>query len=190
MIAKLIKVCKDNKINIGITEKHVPDKKWMVLVLGHLSSKDEIFRKNYVPHPVRVRKEAPKVISVVEGFLKNLPIKPIKKNRRVQLNVTKTAAARVKELRLKEKKDLLRVELEQDKAKRVQNSPARQNSMQGVSFNTTATSLISQHWFLTIKFLNFQIYLRLFVHCPSHQTNIPFLIKFVIAAKWDLAIFV
>ncbi len=60
IVQKLNKIGKDQKISIGITEKHVPDKKWMVLVLGHLSPKDEIFSKDYVPPPVRKRKESPK----------------------------------------------------------------------------------------------------------------------------------
>ena len=42
-------------------------------MLGMMSLKDEIFAKDYVPPPVRAKKEEPKVISMPSGFLKGLP---------------------------------------------------------------------------------------------------------------------
>ena len=56
------------------------------MILGILNSKDEIFAKDYVPSPVRMMKEEPKVINMPSGFLKGLPSKPItKKSSRVRL---------------------------------------------------------------------------------------------------------
>jgi hypothetical protein len=72
------------------------------------------------------------------GFLKGLPSKPINKRRsRVRLKVTQDGTKKIKELRLKEKKDALRIELEIDRKNKVQQSPSRSNLMSGVSFNTT-----------------------------------------------------
>jgi hypothetical protein len=74
--------------------------------------------------------------------MKNLPLTlTTKKVKRSRLNIIKSSKLKVKEMRQKEKKDLLKVEIELEKTKRVQNSPARQNSMQGISFNTTSETI-------------------------------------------------
>jgi len=92
----------------------------MVLVLGHLSAKDEIFSKDYVPSPVRKRKEDLKVISMPSGFLKGLPLKPISKQRkRTRLRITQNANSKIKEMRQNEKKSNLKLEIEMEKDKRV-----------------------------------------------------------------------
>ncbi len=89
-------------------------------MLGHLSSKDEIFQKDYVPPPIKKTKEDPKVIHMPANFLKGLPIrKPSKKRKRVRLAITKDATKKIKELRLKDKKDSLKIEMELEKQKRV-----------------------------------------------------------------------
>ncbi len=66
-----------------------------------------------------------------------------KANQRVRLKVIRDGAKKVKELRLKEKKDALKIEIEMEKSKRVQQSPSRANPMTGVSFNTTSDTLNS-----------------------------------------------
>ena len=112
------------------------------MMLGMLKPQDEIFSKDYVPPPVRVKKDEPKVISIMQGFFKGLPQKQISKsNSRVRLKVTQNARKKVKELRLKEKKDALRLEIEMEKKNRVQQSPSRSNIMQGISFDSTKSSL-------------------------------------------------
>jgi len=45
----------------------------MVMMLGMINPKDEIFAKDYVPPPIRAKKEDPKVINMPSGFLKGLP---------------------------------------------------------------------------------------------------------------------
>ena len=120
LIEKLQKIAKANNLNMAITEKNIPDRKWLVLVLGHLNPKDEIFQKDYVPPPLRKRKDQPKVIQYPNGFFKHLSTTlTTKKKSRSRLQILKTGKAIVKELRMKEKKDLLRVELELEKSKRV-----------------------------------------------------------------------
>ena len=110
-------------------------------MLGMLKPSDEIFAKDYVPPPIRIKKEEPKVISVSQGFLKGLPVKPISKsNSRVRLKVTQNAKIKAKELRLKSKKDELRLEIEMERKNKVQQSPSRSNKMQGISFASTNAS--------------------------------------------------
>lgn len=38
-----------------VDEKHVPDKRWLVDVLATFKPDDEIFKKGYVPPPIRKR---------------------------------------------------------------------------------------------------------------------------------------
>ena len=69
---------------------------------------------------MRKRKEDIKVISMPSGFLKGLPVKPIsKRHKRTRLRITQSANSKLKEMRLKEKKDNLRVEIEMDKHKKI-----------------------------------------------------------------------
>ncbi len=60
---KLLKA-KDCQKVLGIDYKYIPNKKWMVMMIGMLKPSDEIFAKDYVPLPVRTKKEEPNVISV------------------------------------------------------------------------------------------------------------------------------
>ena len=54
LIQKLSEVCTMENYNIAwIDEKHAPDKKWLIDVLGTLKPDDEIFKKNYVAPPIR-----------------------------------------------------------------------------------------------------------------------------------------
>ena len=76
LMKKLLKVEKEQQKNLGIDDKHIPDKKWMVMMLGMINPKDEIFAKDYVPPPIRAKKEDRKVINMPSGFLKGLPQKP------------------------------------------------------------------------------------------------------------------
>ena len=116
LIAKLNKVAKDQKLTFGHDEKHLPDKSWIVKMLGHLLPSDEIFEKDYVPPPVKKKKDEPKVISLPSRFLKGLPTKPISKRRsRVRLKLTMEGNKKIKELRAKEKKEALRIEIEMEK---------------------------------------------------------------------------
>jgi hypothetical protein len=39
------------------------------MILGMLNSKDEIFAKDYLPQPIKMKKEEPKVINMPSGFL-------------------------------------------------------------------------------------------------------------------------
>ena len=95
---------------MGFTEKHIPDKHWMVLVLGHLSPRGEVFAKDYVPPPLRKKKPAPKVISVASSLFKGLkPKNPPKRKSRTRLNITKNGAAKVKELLQSEQKEALKI---------------------------------------------------------------------------------
>ena len=62
------------KQNHGITEKHQPDKPWMLAVLATIALKDDIFEKNYLP-PQKVKpQKMNKPINLPATFIKGLPI--------------------------------------------------------------------------------------------------------------------
>ena len=116
----------DKNLNFGFDDKHLTDKQWIVKFLGHISPSDEIFDKDYFPPPLKKMKKEPNNIAIPQNFLKGLPIKPQTKSRsRVRLQITKNAVSNIKELRIKEKKDSLRIEMEMERQKKLQQSPSR-----------------------------------------------------------------
>ena len=56
LIEKLRDYAFENEKNISwLDEKHTPDKDWLVAVLASFTPEDEIFKKGYVPPPIRKR---------------------------------------------------------------------------------------------------------------------------------------
>ena len=54
ILSKLIQVCMDRDLNVAwIDDAHSPDKMWLVHVIATLDPTNEIFRKDYVPPPIR-----------------------------------------------------------------------------------------------------------------------------------------
>ena len=54
LIEKLRAIAFENDFNVEwIDEKHQSDKKWLVDVIASFTPQDEIFRKDYVPPPIR-----------------------------------------------------------------------------------------------------------------------------------------
>ena len=55
-MAKLTQVCKDRNLNIAcIDETHSPNKERLVNVIATVDPDNEIFKKDYVPPPIRRR---------------------------------------------------------------------------------------------------------------------------------------
>ena len=56
LVSKLTALCARHGHNIAwVDDQHAPDKDWLVAVIATLNPQDEIFRKDYVPPPVRRR---------------------------------------------------------------------------------------------------------------------------------------
>jgi hypothetical protein len=54
ILSKLMQVCIDRNLNIAwIDDAHSPNKEWLVHVIATLDPTNEIFRKDYVPPPIR-----------------------------------------------------------------------------------------------------------------------------------------
>ena len=54
ILSKLIQVCMDRDLNVAwIDDAHSPDKMWLVHVIATLDPTNEIFKKDYVPPPIR-----------------------------------------------------------------------------------------------------------------------------------------
>ena len=54
ILSKLMQVCIDRNLNIAwIDDAHSPNKEWLVYVIATLDPTNEIFRKDYVPPPIR-----------------------------------------------------------------------------------------------------------------------------------------
>lgn len=56
LMGKLVSICLAKQFNIGwIDATHVPDKKWMVDIIGTFDPENEIFKKDYVAPSIRKR---------------------------------------------------------------------------------------------------------------------------------------
>ena len=54
ILSKLMQVCIDRNLNIAwIDDAHSPNKEWLVHVIATLDPTNEIFKKDYVPPPIR-----------------------------------------------------------------------------------------------------------------------------------------
>ena len=79
---------------------------------------------------------------VPTGSFKNLAIKPInKQNKRVRLKTTRDAKSKIKAMKLKEKRDVFKLEMAMEKDKRVQQSPSRTNNITASTTNSTSNSM-------------------------------------------------
>lgn len=84
-----------------IDEKHHPDKKWLVDVLATLKPGDEIFKKDYVPPPVRKRLKDIETIVLPGHLFEGLPPSKSKAKAR-RLKVVSEAFLNEKMSRMKE----------------------------------------------------------------------------------------
>lgn len=73
-----------------------------------------------MPPPIKKRKEEPKVVQMVQGMFKDLPSTlSTKPGSRVRLQITKNGIKKAKEMKSKQKKDELKVELLMEQRNRV-----------------------------------------------------------------------
>ena len=74
----------------------MPDKKWMIEVLGTLAPSDEIFRKDYMAPPIRKRLRDIETIALTDELFEGLPKSTSKlKSRRLKITSKAFAAEKV-----------------------------------------------------------------------------------------------
>jgi hypothetical protein len=66
----------------GISEKHSPNKEWLLIMIATLKPEDEIFRKDYLPPAKKKIIEEQKTIQIPKGFFDGLPDSKTKVKRR------------------------------------------------------------------------------------------------------------
>ena len=102
LVGKVLSLCTTLGHNVSwIDEQHSPDSKWLVDVIATLNPSDEIFRKDYVPPPVRRRLQDVETIVLPNEIFEGLPQSKSKAKSR-RLKIVSEAFAQEKATRLKE----------------------------------------------------------------------------------------
>ena len=102
LLQRLQALCEENDLNIGwIDFQHMPDKDWMIKVIGTLNPMDEIFNKDYEAPPIRKRLQDIETIILPDELFQGLPKSKSKVKAR-RLKIMSEAFAAEKAQRLKE----------------------------------------------------------------------------------------
>ena len=118
ILSKLMQVCTARKLNIAwIDEKHSPDKEWLVNVIATVDPTNEIFRKDYVPPPIRKRFKDIETIVLPNELFEGLP-KSTSKVKARRLKIVSEAFAAEKATRLKEMRKTLEDEIIEQEVRR------------------------------------------------------------------------
>lgn len=74
LLEKVKSLATTHELNIAwIDETHLPNKEWLVAVIATLDPEDEIFKKDYVPPPVRKRLQDIETITLPPEIFQDLP---------------------------------------------------------------------------------------------------------------------
>ena len=129
ILAKLMQVCTARNLNIAwIDETHSPDKVWLVHVIATLDPTNEIFRKDYVPPPIRKRLKDIETIVLPNELFEGLP-KSTSKNKSRRLKVISEAlatekatekATRLKEIKRTIDDEIIEHEVRRDRYQQMQ----------------------------------------------------------------------
>ncbi len=85
---------------IGVDDKHVPDKRWLLDFVSTFKPDDEIFKKSYIPPPKETKLSELKTIEMPASFLNDLP-QSTRRSRRRGLRISKEGLAGQKMEKLK-----------------------------------------------------------------------------------------
>ena len=101
LLKKVLKIAADSGWqSIGIDDKHVPDKRWLLDLVATFTPQDEIFKKDYLPPARKNKLSAIEAISLPESFLKDLPASTRRSKRKgLRLALDGLSAQRLKRLR-------------------------------------------------------------------------------------------
>ena len=122
LVGKVLSLCTTLGHNVSwIDEQHSPDSKWLVDVIATLNPSDEIFRKDYVPPPVRRRLQDVETIVLPNEIFEGLPQSKSKaKSRRLKIvseAFAQEKATRLKEIRRTIDQEILQQEIRVDELK-------------------------------------------------------------------------
>lgn len=82
----------DRWSSLGISAKKVPDKQWILAVLGSLNPNHQVFQKSYRP-PVNLVKKEDKVIDNSDDFYSSLPMLVNKRDLKAKSKLTEYKVA-------------------------------------------------------------------------------------------------
>ena len=118
ILSKLMQVCTARNLNIAwIDEAHSPNKEWLVHVIATLDPHNEIFRKDYVPPPIRKRLRDIETIVLPNELFEGLP-KSTSKVKARRLKIMSEAFAAEKASRLKDMRKTLEDEIIEQEVRR------------------------------------------------------------------------
>lgn len=118
ILSKLMQVCKDRNLNIAwIDETHSPNKEWLVHVIATVDPNNEIFKKDYVPPPIRKRLKDIETIVLPTELFEGLP-KSTSKVKARRLKIMSEAFAAEKASRLKDMRKTLEDEIIEQEVRR------------------------------------------------------------------------
>ena len=118
ILSKLMQVCKAMNLKIAwIDEAHSPNKEWLVHVIATLDPHNEIFRKDYVPPPIRKRLRDIETIVLPNELFEGLP-KSTSKVKARRLKIMSEAFAAEKASRLKDMRKILEDEIIEQEVRR------------------------------------------------------------------------
>ena len=101
LMQKFLRICSLNNFTIiGVDEKHVPDKRWLLDFVSTFKPDDEIFKKSYIPPPKETKLSELKTIELPASFMIDLP-QSTRRSRRKGLRISKEGIAGQKMERLK-----------------------------------------------------------------------------------------
>jgi hypothetical protein len=118
LLVKLCQICYAHRLNVGwIDDTHVPDKLWLVNVLATIDPTNEIFDKDYVAPPIKMRLRDIETIVLPTELFEGLP-KSTSKNKVRRLKVISEALATEKSTRLRDIRDNLDHEIVEQEERR------------------------------------------------------------------------
>jgi hypothetical protein len=93
LLDKFHAICQEqNLVHVGVDEKHVPDKRWLLDFVSTFKADDEIFKKNYIPPAKETKLSELKTIELPAAFLDDLP-QSTRRSRRKGLRISKEGLA-------------------------------------------------------------------------------------------------
>ena len=95
-----LKIAREKGLQTGVDDKHIPDKRWVIDIIGTLAPENEIFRKDYMLPTHKCKLFDIKAIELPASFLQDLP-ESTRRSRRKGLRLAKDglAAQRIKRLK-------------------------------------------------------------------------------------------
>ena len=118
ILFKLCQICFAHRLNVcWIDDTHVPDKLWLVNVIATLDPENEIFDKDYVAPPIKMRLRDIETIVLPTELFEGLP-KSTSKNKVRRLKVISEALATEKSTRLRDIRDNLDHEIVEQEERR------------------------------------------------------------------------